>query len=92
MVEIDLRRASGPDAYDGLFEMWVDGVFRGPARPASTTASAAVDFVRMGALSVKAGAERHALLGRVRVAAHGGDRPLKRGGAGGEEDSCSPSC
>jgi hypothetical protein len=53
-VELDWRRSSGPDALDGSLQLWIDGV-----SVASLTgldnASSAVDFVRMGALSVKGG-------------------------------------
>jgi hypothetical protein len=54
-VEIDWQRSRGPDALDGSFELAVDGA------PVSTltgldNSRSAVDSVRMGALSVKAGA------------------------------------
>jgi hypothetical protein len=55
VVEIDWQRSSGPDADDGSFRLWLDGV------PVSTLAGVdnglgGVDFVRLGALSVKTGA------------------------------------
>jgi hypothetical protein len=54
-VEIRWVRASGPSAGDGLFEMWIDG------RPVASLTTidndeAVIDFVRMGALSLKTGA------------------------------------
>jgi hypothetical protein len=54
-VELDWRRASGPDANDGRFEFWVDGVSVFSASDVDDSVSS-VDFVRLGALSVKAGA------------------------------------
>jgi hypothetical protein len=54
-VEIDWRRASGPDANDGAFEMWVDGTSVAALSSLDNDLSA-VDFVRLGALSVKSGA------------------------------------
>ena len=55
VIEFELRRSSGPDASDGSFQMWVDGA------PVATltgldNSSSSVDFVRLGALSVKPGA------------------------------------
>ena len=51
-VEIDLVRSSGPDANDGSFELWIDGV--SVARLENLDNSQGeVDFARMGALSVK---------------------------------------
>ena len=54
-VELDWRRASGPDTGDGTFTLWIDGA------PVATlsgldTGASAVDFARLGALSVKGGA------------------------------------
>ena len=54
-VEIDWTRASRPGTNDGSLELWIDGT------PAGTVTGLdnderAVDFVRLGALSVKAGA------------------------------------
>ena len=54
-VELDWRRATGPDANDGTFGFWVDGVSVFSASDVDNSVSA-VDFVRLGALSVKAGA------------------------------------
>jgi hypothetical protein len=53
-VEIDWRRSSGPEALDGSLELWIDGV------PVATLSGldnsrSAVDFARVGALSVKSG-------------------------------------
>jgi len=55
-VELDWKRASGPDANDGSFELWIDGssVY---ATAALDNSRSAVDFVRMGALAVKPGAD-----------------------------------
>ena len=54
-VELDWVPSSGPDANDGSFALWVDGT------PVSTLSGldnnrSTVDLVRLGALSVKAGA------------------------------------
>jgi hypothetical protein len=54
-VEIDLVAASGPDALDGSLELWIDGVSVSLLTGLDNNV-AAVDFVRMGALSVKTGA------------------------------------
>jgi hypothetical protein len=54
-VEIDWRRSSGPDANDGSFEMWIDGTPMATLSNLDNSLSA-VDFVRLGALSVKSGA------------------------------------
>ena len=54
-VEIDWRRASGPTANDGRFEMWIDGTSVSVLSGLDNSASA-VDFARLGALSVKTGA------------------------------------
>jgi hypothetical protein len=55
VVEIDWRRATSPEAGDGSFQMWVDGVPAGTLSNLDNRLSA-VDFVRLGALSVKSGA------------------------------------
>jgi hypothetical protein len=55
VVEIDWRRSSGPDAGDGGFRMWIDGVLAGDLAALDNSVSA-VDFARLGAMSVKAGA------------------------------------
>jgi hypothetical protein len=51
-VELDWQRASGADAADGRLEMWIDGA---PAAAISGLDASAggVDFVRLGAISVK---------------------------------------
>jgi cytosine/adenosine deaminase-related metal-dependent hydrolase len=54
-VEIDWQRSSGPDASDGSFRMWMDGTLVSE-RTGLDNSRSAVDSVRMGALSVKAGA------------------------------------
>jgi hypothetical protein len=55
VVELDWRRSSGPDAEDGSLELWIDGVSVATLTGLDNSISA-VDFVRMGALSVKTGA------------------------------------
>jgi hypothetical protein len=54
-VEIDWRRSSGPDASDGSFEMFIDGTSVSLLTGLDNSLSS-VDLVRLGALSVKAGA------------------------------------
>jgi hypothetical protein len=54
-VEIDWRRSSGQDAPDGTFEMWIDGTSVATLSALDNSISA-VDFARMGAMSVKQGA------------------------------------
>jgi hypothetical protein len=54
-VEFELVRASSPDALDGTFELWIDGVSVAQMSGLDNS-RAQVDFARMGALSVKAGA------------------------------------
>jgi hypothetical protein len=54
-VEIELRKASSPAAFDGYFEMKVDGLTVG-ALGGLDNSRDAVDFVRLGALSLKPGA------------------------------------
>jgi hypothetical protein len=54
-VELDWRRSSGPDALDGTFQMWIDGVSVSTLTGLDNSVSA-LDFVRLGALSVKTGA------------------------------------
>jgi hypothetical protein len=55
VVEIDWRRSTGPSASDGSFQMWIDDALVGSLSFLDNSASA-VDFARLGALSVKAGA------------------------------------
>jgi hypothetical protein len=55
VVEIDWFRASRPGANDGTFELWIDGASVA-ALSGLDNDTRAVDFVRLGALSVKAGA------------------------------------
>jgi hypothetical protein len=52
-VEIAWSRAGTPDANDGTFEMWIDGAQVATLGGLDNHASA-VDFARLGALSVKA--------------------------------------
>ena len=55
VIEIDLRRASGPDALDGSLELWVDGASSGQLTGLANSLGD-VDLVRLGALSMKTGA------------------------------------
>ena len=55
VMEFEWRRSSGPDALDGSLELWIDGVSVATL-PGLDNSISAVDFVRLGALSVKAGA------------------------------------
>jgi hypothetical protein len=55
VIELDLVVATGPDANDGHFSLLLDGAFVGGERGLDNSL-AAVDFVRLGALSVKPGA------------------------------------
>jgi hypothetical protein len=55
VVEFDWRRATGPNTLDGRLELWIDGTSVATLTGLDNSISA-VDFVRMGALSVKAGA------------------------------------
>jgi hypothetical protein len=54
-VELEWRRASGAGTGDGLFRMWIDGI-QVTNLTGLDNDSAGIDFVRLGALSVKAGA------------------------------------
>ena len=54
-VEVAWKRATGADANDGEFEMWIDGSSVYATTSLDNSASA-VDLVRLGALSVKLGA------------------------------------
>ena len=54
-IELDWRRATGPDAEDGSFQLWIDGTSMATLTGLDNSLSA-VDFVRLGALSVKSGA------------------------------------
>ena len=54
-VEVDWRRSSGADANDGGLRFWIDGQLVSDLTGIDNSFSA-VDFVRMGALSVKTGA------------------------------------
>jgi hypothetical protein len=55
VVEVDWRRSNGPGAGDGVFEMWIDGASVASLSGLDNDARA-VDFVRLGAMSVKSGA------------------------------------
>ena len=55
VVELDWKRSSGPDALDGSCALWIDGVGVSSHTNLDNSVSG-VDFVRMGALSVKTGA------------------------------------
>jgi hypothetical protein len=54
VIEVELRRASGPDTQDGAFQIWIDGLSR-EVLPGLDNNRAEVDFVRLGALNVKGG-------------------------------------
>ena len=54
-IEVDWKRSSGPSANDGSFQVWLDGRSVHAATALDNSVSS-VDFVRMGALSVKGGA------------------------------------
>jgi hypothetical protein len=51
-IELDWRRASSPGVSDGRLDFWIDGVLRSTLTGIDNDASG-VDFVRLGALSVK---------------------------------------
>jgi hypothetical protein len=53
-VELELIAASDADSLDGAFELWIDGVSR-IRLTGLDNSDAGVDYVRMGAISVKAG-------------------------------------
>jgi hypothetical protein len=53
VVEIRWQRSTGPSANDGLFQLWIDGTSRSTLAGLANSQSA-VDFVRLGALNVKA--------------------------------------
>jgi hypothetical protein len=55
VIEFDLKRASGPGVDDGYLDMYIDGDIVAGLLPVPNSLSE-VDFVRMGALSVKQGA------------------------------------
>jgi hypothetical protein len=55
-IEIDWRRASGPSANDGSFQLYLDGNPVGTNLTGLDNNLSSADFVRMGALSVKTGA------------------------------------
>lgn len=54
-VELRWVRATAPGAANGIFELWIDGTQQASITTLDSYVSAP-DFVRMGALSVKAGA------------------------------------
>jgi len=54
-IEIDWRRASGPSANDGTFQLFIDGVPAGLPLTGLDNSISTVDFTRLGALSVKTG-------------------------------------
>jgi hypothetical protein len=55
VVEIEWRRSRGPDAQDGSLQLWIDGVSFA-LRDGLDNHRGGIDFVRLGALSVKSGA------------------------------------
>ena len=54
-IELDWRRATGPEINDGSFTLWIDGAAVSQLSGLDNT-STGVDFVRLGAMAVKAGA------------------------------------
>ncbi len=54
-VEVDWRRSRGPGANDGRLGMWIDSIRVADLTGLDNSASA-VDFARLGALSIKSGA------------------------------------
>jgi hypothetical protein len=59
-LEIDWRRATGPDANDGSLQMWIDGSLM--TTMSGMDNSQGLDFVRLGALNNKGGANGTILL------------------------------
>ncbi len=55
VIEFEWKRSTTPDANDGWFELWIDGNYA-RLRSQLDNNRSSVDFVRMGALSVKNGA------------------------------------
>jgi hypothetical protein len=55
LIELDWRKASAPGANDGAFELLVDGVSAGRLEGLDNDVRA-IDMVRLGAMSLKAGA------------------------------------
>jgi subtilisin-like proprotein convertase family protein len=54
-VQVDFSRATAPGANDGTMSVWIDDVFRETVTGIDNDQQA-IDLVRMGAMSVKAGA------------------------------------
>ena len=54
-IEVEWRRASSPGVSDGALRVWLDGSLAGEVAGVPTP-DAGVEFVRLGALGVKAGA------------------------------------
>jgi hypothetical protein len=54
-IELDWRRATGPDINDGSFTLWIDGAVASELTGLDNT-SPGVDFVRLGAMALKSGA------------------------------------
>ena len=54
-IELDWQRSSSPSANNGFLQLWIDGALLGNLTALDNNLSS-VDFVRMGALSVKGGA------------------------------------
>ena len=53
-IEIDLKRANGPDSLDGSFELLIDGVSM-KTLPGLDNSLSKVDYARLGVLSLKLG-------------------------------------
>jgi ELWxxDGT repeat protein len=54
-VEVDWTRSTAPGANDGTARLWIDGILAGTLSGLDND-GAAVDFVRLGAMNVKSGA------------------------------------
>jgi hypothetical protein len=55
LIEVEWRRATTPTSADGELSLWIDGTLQQTLSALQNNTSS-VDFVRMGALSVKSGA------------------------------------
>ena len=52
MIELDWHRSSGPGANDGMFALRIDE-FPSRRSPGSTTTLSAVEFARLGVMTIK---------------------------------------
>jgi len=53
-IELEWKRATGPASADGEFRLWIDGTIQSTF-PTLQNNRSSVDFVRLGALSLKSG-------------------------------------